>query len=77
MCAHLLEFDSMRLQLQDSAQQDIMVSQLYPLRVWCECSEVDLQRVRDSPRGKVETDPTAQNHFAAFRGDSKAARRDA
>lgn len=74
---HLLELDPMRLQLQDSTQQDIVVSQLYPLRIRCEGSEVDLQRIRGSPRRKVETDATGQDHSAAFRGDSKASRRKA
>lgn len=77
MHPHLLEFDPVRLQLQDSTQQDIMVSQLYTLRVRCKSSEVDLQRVRGSPRWKVEMDATGQDHFAAFRGDSKASRKNA
>lgn len=77
MYPHLLELDPMRLQLQDSAQQDIMVSQLYPLRIRREGSEVDLQRIRGSPRRKVEMDATGQDHSAAFRGDSKASRRNA
>lgn len=54
-----------------------MVSQLYPLRIRSEGSEVDPQRVRGSPRWKVEMDATGQDHFAAFRGDSKASRRNA
>lgn len=74
---HLLELDPMRMQLQDSTQQDIMVSQLYPLRIWREGSEVDPQRSRGSPRRKVEMDATGQEHSAAFRGDNKASRRHA
>lgn len=74
---HLLELDAMRLQLQDSTQQDIMVSQLHPLRIRHEGSEVDPQRSRGSPRRKVEMDATGKDHSAAFRGDSKASRRHA
>lgn len=74
---HPLELDPMRLQLQDSAQQDIVVSQLYPLRIRREGSEADPHRIRGRPRRKAETDATGQDHFAAFRGDSKASRRNA
>lgn len=77
MYPHLLELDPMRLQLQDSTEQDIMVSQLYPLRIRREGSEVDPHRIRGSPRRKVEMDATGQDHSAAFRGDSKASRRHA
>lgn len=75
LCPHLLESDPVRLQLQDPAQQDVVVSQLHPPRVWLQGSEVDPHRVRGSPRWKVETDATGQDHFAAFRSHSKASRR--
>lgn len=64
----------MRLQLQDFAQQDIMVSQLHPLRVRCQGSEVDLQRVRGSLRWKVETDATGQDHLTTFGGHCETSR---
>lgn len=72
---HLLECDPVGLQLQDPAQQDVVVSQLHPPRVWLQGSEVDAHRVRGSPRWEVEMDATGQDHFAAFRSHSKASRR--